>query len=87
MPPDAQRARRASILKKPSQVDMAVPMREAVAGPSSRRNTFSIPEPTPDQLDEELPEYYADEDIALGALLDRLVRKGYGDLRMLVDQT
>lgn len=48
---------------------------------------FAYPTPTSSELDEELPPYFEGENIPLGELLDRVVRKGYGDMRGLVDKT
>nr|XP_019048596.1 hypothetical protein I302_02368 [Kwoniella bestiolae CBS 10118]OCF27526.1 hypothetical protein I302_02368 [Kwoniella bestiolae CBS 10118] len=45
---------------------------------------FAYPTPTPEQIEEELPPYFEGENVPLGPLLDRLVRKGYGDLRYLL---
>ncbi|OCF71301.1 hypothetical protein I204_07928 [Kwoniella mangroviensis CBS 8886] len=45
---------------------------------------FAYPTPTPEQIEDELPPYFEGENIPLGLLLDRLVRKGYGDLRYLL---
>ncbi|WVR03276.1 hypothetical protein IAU60_000267 [Kwoniella sp. DSM 27419] len=47
---------------------------------------FSYPTPTPEQTEEELPPYFEGEDVPLGPLLDRLVRRGYGDLRYLLGE-
>ncbi|WWD22838.1 hypothetical protein CI109_107332 [Kwoniella shandongensis] len=47
---------------------------------------FAYPTPTEDQIEDELPPYFESENVALGPLLDRLVRKGYGDLRLLVGE-
>jgi len=48
---------------------------------------FAYPTPTPEQVEDELPPYLEEENVSLGAVLDRLVRKGYGDVRALVEQT
>lgn len=48
---------------------------------------FRYPTPTPEQIDEELPPYWETENVALGPMLDRLSRKGYGDMKVLVEQT
>jgi mediator of RNA polymerase II transcription subunit 14 len=49
---------------------------------------FAYPIPTDDELEEELPPYFEDiENVPLGALLERVVRKGYGDMRELVEVT
>nr|XP_019014394.1 uncharacterized protein I206_00476 [Kwoniella pini CBS 10737]OCF53175.1 hypothetical protein I206_00476 [Kwoniella pini CBS 10737] len=45
---------------------------------------FAYPTPTAEQIEEELPPYFEGENVPLGPLLDRLVRKGYGDLRYLL---
>ncbi|WWC85678.1 uncharacterized protein L201_000544 [Kwoniella dendrophila CBS 6074] len=45
---------------------------------------FTYPTPTPEQIEEELPPYFEGENVPLGPLLDRLVRKGYGDMRYLL---
>lgn len=48
---------------------------------------FRYPTPTPEQIEEELPPYWESENVALGPMLDRLSRKGYGDMKVLVEQT
>ena len=48
---------------------------------------FAYPTPTPDQLDDELPPYFESENVPLGPVLDRLTRKGHGDLRGLLEHT
>lgn len=48
---------------------------------------FRYPTPTPEQIDEELPPYWESENVALAPMLDRLARKGYGDMKVLVEQT
>ncbi|ORY27374.1 hypothetical protein BCR39DRAFT_589263 [Naematelia encephala] len=49
---------------------------------------FAYPTPTPEDLRSELPPYLEDvENVRLGLVLDRLVRKSYGDLRVLLQQT
>jgi mediator of RNA polymerase II transcription subunit 14 len=48
---------------------------------------FAYPSPTSTQLEEELPPYWDAESIPLGHLLDRLSRKGYGDMGTLLQQT
>ncbi|KAL7420323.1 mediator complex subunit [Cryptotrichosporon argae] len=48
---------------------------------------FAYPPPSRAQIDEELPPYWEGEDVPLGQVLDRLARKGYGDLRGLVEKT
>jgi hypothetical protein len=74
------------VVKKPQvMAEEADKVDMSVAGPSSPRRAFAYPVPTPAEMAEELPEYFADEDIALGDLLDRLVRKSYGNLRVLVE--
>nr|XP_018266491.1 uncharacterized protein I303_00466 [Kwoniella dejecticola CBS 10117]OBR88649.1 hypothetical protein I303_00466 [Kwoniella dejecticola CBS 10117] len=45
---------------------------------------FAYPTPTPEQIEDELPPYFEGENAPLGPLLNRLVRKGYGDLRYLL---
>lgn len=69
------------------------------AGPSSPRSRvrsnpqftnepyFAYPRPTEEQVDAELPPYWEDENVALGAVLDRLVRKGHGDMQRLLRET
>lgn len=47
---------------------------------------FTYPTPIPEQIEEELPPIDEDENIPLGILLDRLVRKNYGELRGLTEQ-
>ncbi|KAL1409660.1 mediator complex subunit [Vanrija albida] len=48
---------------------------------------FAYPTPTPEQIEDELPPYWESENVPLGPLLDRLSRKGYRDLRTLVEKT
>jgi hypothetical protein len=48
---------------------------------------FSYPTPTPEQIDEELPPYWEGENVPLGAILDRMTRRGYGDMRVLLEKT
>ncbi|EIW73135.1 hypothetical protein TREMEDRAFT_37169 [Tremella mesenterica DSM 1558] len=48
---------------------------------------FTYPTPTPEQIEEELPPYFEDENVPLGLLLDRLTRKTYSDMRHLVEKT
>lgn len=48
---------------------------------------FAYPTPTPEQLEEELPPYLEEENVPMGMLLDRLARRGYGDLRVLLGET
>lgn len=48
---------------------------------------FRYPAPTPEQVEDELPPYWEDENVPLGPLLDRLARKSYSDMRTLVDKT
>ncbi|WVQ93944.1 hypothetical protein IAU59_001022 [Kwoniella sp. CBS 9459] len=47
---------------------------------------FAYPTPTDEQIEEELPPYFENENVPLGPLLDRLVRRGYGDLRYLLGE-
>ncbi|OCF33140.1 hypothetical protein I316_05185 [Kwoniella heveanensis BCC8398] len=47
---------------------------------------FAYPTPTSEQIEEELPPYFESENFPLGPLLDRLVRRGYGDLRYLLGE-
>ncbi|WVF66324.1 hypothetical protein IAT40_001064 [Kwoniella sp. CBS 6097] len=47
---------------------------------------FAYPTPTSEQIEEELPPYFESENVPLGPLLDRLVRRGYGDLRYLLGE-
>lgn len=51
------------------------------------RPYFRYPTPTPEQIEDELPPYWEAENIPLGPLLDRLARKSYGDMRVLVEKT
>jgi mediator of RNA polymerase II transcription subunit 14 len=48
---------------------------------------FRYPTPTPEQLEDELPPYFEEDNVPLGPLLDRLARKSYGDMRTLVEKT
>ena len=48
---------------------------------------FTYPIPTDEQIEEELPPYLEDENVPLGEMLDRLARKSYGDMIVLVEQT
>jgi mediator of RNA polymerase II transcription subunit 14 len=48
---------------------------------------FAFPTPSKSDLEEELPPYFEGENVPLGELLDRVVRKGYGDMRVLVGDT
>ena len=56
-------------------------------GGASVRPMFDYPPPTAEQLDDELPPLRRDGDVGLGLLLDRVVGKGYKDLRVLVGET
>ncbi|OXG84460.1 hypothetical protein C349_02506 [Cryptococcus neoformans var. grubii Br795] len=47
---------------------------------------FTYPTPTPDQLEEELPPYFENENVPLGLVLDRFARKGNHDLRVLLGE-
>lgn len=68
---------------------------QPIAGPSAPRPLnpqlgphpwFAYPTPTAEEIEDELPPYFEDDNVAMGGVLDRLVRKGYGDLRGLVEQ-
>ncbi|ORX34998.1 hypothetical protein BD324DRAFT_603832 [Kockovaella imperatae] len=48
---------------------------------------FTYPTPTPSQLEQDLPPYDEIEGVPLGLVLDRVVRKGYGDMKTLLGQT
>lgn len=48
---------------------------------------FRYPTPTPEQIEDELPPYWEAENVPLGPLLDRLARKSYGGMRVLVEKT
>ena len=48
---------------------------------------FRYPTPTAEQIEEELPPYWETENVPLGPLLDRLTRKAYNDMRVLVETT
>ena len=48
---------------------------------------FAYPTPTPEHIEDELPPYLEEENVPLGVVLDRFARKGYGDMRLLVEQT
>ncbi|KIR31808.1 hypothetical protein I352_05803 [Cryptococcus deuterogattii MMRL2647] len=47
---------------------------------------FAYPTPTPEQLEEELPPYFENENVLLGLVLDRFARKGNHDLRVLLGE-
>ncbi|KIR37685.1 hypothetical protein I307_06071 [Cryptococcus deuterogattii 99/473] len=47
---------------------------------------FAYPTPTPEQLEEELPPYFENENVPLGLVLDRFARKGNHDLRVLLGE-
>ena len=51
------------------------------------RPYFAYPTPPAEAYDEELPPHFEGESAQMGELLSRLSRRGYGDLRHLVDQT
>jgi mediator of RNA polymerase II transcription subunit 14 len=48
---------------------------------------FTYPTPTPEDLEEELPPYFEHENVPLGGLLERVTRKGYGDMKELLEVT
>lgn len=48
---------------------------------------FVYPTPSDDDFEDELPPYYEGENVPLGPALERLVRKGYGDMRLLLRDT
>ncbi|KAK8844610.1 hypothetical protein IAR55_006457 [Kwoniella newhampshirensis] len=69
----------------------AAPLTATTAQPPSNPQLgpgpyFDYPTPSEEQIEDELPPYFESENVALGPLLDRLVRKGYGDLRFLVGE-
>lgn len=47
---------------------------------------FAFPIPSDADLEDELPPYFEEENVPLGQMLDRVVRKGYGDMRHLVTE-
>ncbi|KAI9633134.1 mediator complex subunit MED14-domain-containing protein [Dioszegia hungarica] len=48
---------------------------------------FAYPTPTPEQVEEELPPGFEGDLVPLGPMLDRVVRRGYGELRGLAEST
>jgi hypothetical protein len=48
---------------------------------------FNYPKPTYEQLDEELPPYFEQENVSLGLMLERMTVKGYSDLRGLLEHS
>lgn len=48
---------------------------------------FSYPNPTFEQLDEELPPYFEQENVSLGLMLERMTTKGYAELRGLLEHS
>ena len=48
---------------------------------------FAYPIPTPERIAEELPPYLESENVPLGPMLDRLSRKSYGNMRVLLQET
>ncbi|KAK4683698.1 mediator of RNA polymerase II transcription subunit 14, partial [Tremellales sp. Uapishka_1] len=48
---------------------------------------FAYPTPKEEDIRDELPPYWEEENVPLGGLLDRLTRRGYGDLKVLIEQT
>ena len=48
---------------------------------------FTYPTPTPSQLQDDLPPYDESEGLPMGLVLDRVVRKGYGDMKVLLGET
>ncbi|BEI89208.1 uncharacterized protein CcaverHIS019_0205700 [Cutaneotrichosporon cavernicola] len=48
---------------------------------------FRYPTPSTEHIEDELPPYWEEENVPLGPLLDRLARKSYSDMRMLVEKT
>ncbi|RSH89438.1 mediator complex subunit [Saitozyma podzolica] len=47
---------------------------------------FAFPIPSDADIEDELPPYFEEENVPLGQMLDRVVRKGYGDMRHLVTE-
>jgi mediator of RNA polymerase II transcription subunit 14 len=47
---------------------------------------FAYPTPTYEELEQELPPYFEQENVSLGVILDRLTTKGYADLRGLLEE-
>jgi len=68
----------------------------AIAGPSDAPRHanpqlgpepwFAYPEPTHEELEQELPPYFEHENVSLGVILDRMTTKGYADLRGLLEE-
>lgn len=48
---------------------------------------FAFPAPNLEQIEDELPPPSEEDKVPLGPMLDRVVRRGYGDLRGLIDKT
>ncbi|WVQ74051.1 hypothetical protein IAR50_003633 [Cryptococcus sp. DSM 104548] len=48
---------------------------------------FAYPTPAPEQIESELPPYFQDENVPLGLVLDRFVKKSNQDLRLLLAET
>lgn len=57
------------------------------SGSAGRGKLFDYPLPTPEQLDAELPPLQQHGDVPMGLLLERVVGKGYKDMRVLVEHT
>lgn len=49
--------------------------------------SFDYPTPGVEELEDELPPYFEGENVGLGPVLEGLVKKGHGDLRVLVERT
>jgi len=47
---------------------------------------FAYPNPTTEELEQELPPYFVQENVSLGAILDRMTTKGYAELRALLEE-
>jgi mediator of RNA polymerase II transcription subunit 14 len=48
---------------------------------------FAYPTPKPEEVEEELPPVFEGDNVPLSALLNRVVRRGYGELRGLAEST
>jgi mediator of RNA polymerase II transcription subunit 14 len=48
---------------------------------------FAYLPPSDDDLEDELPPYFEGENVPMGPALERLVRKGHGDMRVLLGET
>ncbi|TXT06056.1 hypothetical protein VHUM_03529 [Vanrija humicola] len=81
-PPAPQQPGAAALHQRPQPI--ASSSRNPQLGPDPY---FAYPTPTAEQIEDELPPYWETENVPLGPMLDRLSRKGYRDLRTLVEKT